>query len=165
VKTTFSFLACLAVVLTFTGLGDLSSAAEQSPTNAPADADSAALELLNQFMAALLIKDESERLAAVLPCVHKSLLNNEGTDLSPTVKDFSYKKAVMNVALYQVPVRVTLVAKGKDTAVGHGNSAESGRTDRYFVAKREGVTGLPAPIHVFFPKDGTKPRIVNMGSL
>ena len=164
-KATFSYLACFALIPTFVGLGDLSSAAGQSPSNAPADADSAALELLNQFMTALLIKDDSERLAAVLPCVHKSLLDNDGTDLAPTVKDFSYKKAVMNVALYQVPVRVTRVAKGKNTAVGHGNSAESGRTDRYFVAKREGVTGLPAPIHVFFPKDGIKPKIVNMGSL
>ena len=116
----------LAVVPTFLCLGDLSSTAEQSPTNAPADADSAALDLLNQFMSALLITDESERLAAELPWVHKSLLNNEGTDLAPTVKDFSYRKAVSSAALYQVPIQVTRVAKGKNTAVGYGQSAESG---------------------------------------
>jgi len=81
------------------------------------------------------------------------------------VKDYSYKKAVTDAALYQIPVRVTRVAKDKSTAVGFGESAESGRTDRYFVAKREGVSGLPAPIHIFFPKDGSKPKIVNMGSL
>ena len=164
-KASFGFFVCLAVVTTFLGLGDLSSAAERPLNNAPADADSAAVELLNQFMTALSIKDDSERLAAVLPCVHKSLLNNEGTDLMQTVKEYSYKKAVTNVALYQVPVRVTRVAKGGNSAVGYGKTAEEGRSDRYFVAKRDGVAGLPAPIHIFFPKDGTKPKIVNMGSL
>jgi hypothetical protein len=164
-KASLGFFVCLGVVPTFLGVGDLTCAAEQSPPNAPADADSAALDLLNQFMNALLIKDENARLAAVLPCFHKSLLNNEGTDLAPTVKDYSYRRAVSEVALYQVPIRVTRVAKGNNTTVGYGQSAESGRIDRYFVAKREGVTGLPAPIHIFFPKDGSKPKVVNVGSL
>ena len=155
-KTILNAILCLVL---------LSSPAGSSVTNATPDADPAAVELLNQFMTALLIKDDSARLTAVLPCVHKTLLNNEGTDLSPTVKDFSYRRAVTDAALYQIPVRVTRVAKDKSTAVGFGESAESGRTDRYFVAKREGVSGLPAPIHIFFPKDGSKPKIVNMGSL
>ena len=151
-KAILGFFVCLAFLPTFVGLGDLSSPAEQSPTNAPADGDSAALGLLNQFMAALLIKDDSERLAAVLPCVHKSLLNNEGTDLMQTVKEYSYKKAVRDIALYQVPVRVTRVAKGENSAVGYDKTAEEGRSDRYFLAKHDGVAGLPAPIHVFFQR-------------
>jgi hypothetical protein len=116
-------------------------------------------------MNALLIKDDSERLAAVLPCVHKSLLNNDGSDLMQTVKEYSYQRAIRDVALYQMPVRVTQVAKGNNSAVGYGKTAEEGRTDRYFIAKRDGALGLPAPVHVFFPKDGSKPSIINMGSL
>jgi hypothetical protein len=164
-RVILDFFVCLALVPTFLGLSDLSSAAEQSATDAPADADGAALELLNRFMNALLIKDDSERLAAVLPCVHKSLLNNDGSDLMQTVKEYSYQRAIRDVALYQMPVRVTQVAKGNNSAVSYGKTAEEGRTDRYFIAKRDGVPGLPAPVHVFFPKDGGKPSVINMGSL
>jgi hypothetical protein len=41
-------------------------------------------------------------------------------------------------------------------------TAQSGRDDKYFVAK---TSGRPAPIHVFFPADGSAPKILDFGSL
>jgi len=121
--------------------------------------------LVNKLMKALSIKDEKERIKAIIPLVHKSLLNSSGDDLNKSVKEFSFKKASAAVSLYQIPVKITRVAKGKNSGVGFGDTAEAGRSDRFFVAKRNGVVGLPAPIVVFFPVDGGEPKIVNMGSL
>lgn len=126
--------------------------------------DPAAVELLNQLLQALQIADADKRLAAVLPLVHKSLLTTDGKDLARTTKDFSYKKACSGAALYASPVVITEVHKGSQTTIGFKETAESGRTDKYFLAKKEGVAGRPAPIHVFWDSQG-KPKIVNMGSL
>jgi hypothetical protein len=127
--------------------------------------DPRAVEVLNKLMEALLVKDDREALRGVLPLVHKSLLNAKGDDLSPSIRRFSYKKARQGVALYKVPVEITRVAKGKEQTIGFRQTAERGRVDRYFVAKRAGVSGLPAPLHVFFPADGGPPTVVNIGSL
>ncbi len=127
--------------------------------------DPRAVELLNKLLEALLVKDARASAQAVLPLVHKSLLSDRGTDLSRSVKDFSFKKARQGVGLYKLPVQITRVARGKVTTIGFKQTAEKGRTDRYFVAKRDAVAGLPAPIHVFFPEEGGPPKIVDMGSL
>jgi|GEM_PF-1962184 len=122
-------------------------------------------QLVNKLMNALLIEDEHARVEAVIPLVHKSLLNASGNDLDPSVKAYSFRRASNAVRLYKIPVTITRVARGSDTTVGFGGTAEAGRSDRFFVAKREGVAGPPAPIHVFFPAEGGEPKILNMGSL
>lgn len=122
-------------------------------------------KLVNELMQALLIKEEQARVEAVIPLVHKSLLSASGDDLDPSVKAFSFRRASNAVRLYGIPVKITRVARGSDITVGFGGTAEAGRSDRFFVAKREGVAGLPAPIHVFFPANGGGPKILNMGSL
>ena len=127
--------------------------------------NSQAVAMLNQFIKALMLDDSQERLRAVLPFVHKSMLSPDGNDLDRTVKEFSYKRAVQNVKFYQVPVKITRVAMGNVRTIGFKSTAERGRVDRYFVAKRSGVAGLPAPIHIFFPENGGVPKIINMGSL
>jgi len=126
--------------------------------------DPAAEALLNQLLQALQIEDPDKRLAAVIPLVHKSLLTSNGKDLARSTKDFSYKKACAGAKLYKQPVEITEVHKGKVMAIGFQETAETGRTDKYFLAKKAGVGGLPAPIHVFWDSQG-KPKIVNMGSL
>lgn len=122
-------------------------------------------ELVNKLLNALSIEDPAERLKAVIPLVHKSLLTSDGSDLSRDIKDFSYKKAYNNVKFYQIPASIREVHKGRVMTIGFRETAEKGRTDKYFINKKPGTTGLPAPIHVFFPEDGGAPSIVNMGSL
>lgn len=122
-------------------------------------------ELVNNLLKALSIEDPEERLQAVIPLVHKSLLTSDGKDLSRDTKDFSYKKAYNNVKFYQIPVSIKEVHKGRVMEIGFRETGERGRTDKYFVNKRPGVAGYPAPIHVFWPQDGGSPKVVNMGSL
>lgn len=122
-------------------------------------------ELVNNLLKALSIEDPEERLKAVIPLVHKSLLTSDGQDLSRDTKDFSYKKAYNNVKFYQIPVSIYQVHKGNVMTIGFQETAERGRIDKYFVNKKPGVNGRPAPIHVFWPDGGGAPSVVNMGSL
>lgn len=100
----------------------------------------------------------------MLPFVHKSMLGPSG-GLSDDVRRFSFKKAFGAAPLYAVPVVVTRVRPSNTTAIGLGPTGERGRSVDYFVAKRPGQVGMPAPVTVFFPESGAPPSIAYVGSL
>lgn len=127
--------------------------------------DEKAVKLINQLMTALSITDDEARLKAVIPLVHKSMLTSDGQDLDNNVKPFSYKKACQNVKFYKNPVKIKYVLKGNVLTVGWKETAERGRIDRYFVEKKDGVAGMPAPISIFWPESGGEPRVIDFGSL
>ncbi len=127
--------------------------------------DTQGVKLCSDFLAALSIEDEAKRIQAVVPLLHKTLLTADGKDLSADVKQFSYRKAADNAKLYKQPAEVTEVHKGREQTIGAGKQAETGRPDKYFVARKEGVAGRPAPLHVFWPSDGSAPKLTNIGSL
>lgn len=126
--------------------------------------DPAAVEVLNQLLQGLLLADPNARLQAVLPLVHKSMLTPDGKDLDRNTKEFSYKKAAQGAQFYALPVEIYEVHQGNVTTIGFKETAETGRTDKYFLAKKSGIPGRPAPIHIFWDTQG-KPKVVNMGSL
>ena len=140
-------LVCLALLTTS------AHAIEKTPPNPTA------IELLNRFMTALQTPDESARVRAILPLVHKSLKINDGSDLTPNVRRYSFQKASDGVRHYAVPVSITEVHKGRTVQVGYQVTAERGRKDKYFVAKKKEAVGRPAPIHVFFPDGGGAPAV------
>ena len=154
-----NFLQASAIMGVSLALGQTVQAVEKI------SADPAATELCTSLLSALAKEDPKERLAAVMPLVHRSLLNNRGNDLDHNVKEFSYRKASGAAKLYQNPAQIVEVHKGNVTTIGFKETAERGRTDKYFVGKKEGVAGRPAPLHVFWPEKGGAPKIVNMGSL
>lgn len=127
--------------------------------------DPVACDLVGQFMEVISLEDPAERLRGVLPLVHKSLLTSDLSDLISDIKQFSYKKACANVRFYRIPPVISEVHKGREITVGFEETAQKGRIDKYFVNKKEGVNGRPAPIHVFWPEDGGRPSIINFGSL
>lgn len=157
---TKSFVTALAVSAMILGMGaSVAAAIEKIPP------DPKAVKLVNDFMAALAIPDDASRIKAILPLVHKSLLTQGGLDLKPTIKDYSYRRAVRSYSAYALPLNITVVHKGTVTTVGFADTAEKGRTDKYFCPKREGVAGMPAPVHVFWPEAGGDPKIIDFGSL
>lgn len=127
--------------------------------------DPKGVRLCTEFLAALSRADEKVRLAAVLPLLHKSMLTADGKDLDPQVKQFSYQKAVKGAQFYAQPAEIFEVHKGVESTVGFQQTAETGRTDKYFVKKKPDQPGRPAPLHVFWPKGGGEPRLINIGSL
>lgn len=127
--------------------------------------DPAAAKLVGEFMTALTIADEAERLQAILPMVHDSLKTKDKKDLFSSVKQFSYKRAVDMIKLYKNPAELGEIHKGNSMTIGFKETAEKGRRDKYFVKKKDGINGLPAPIHVFIPEGGGAPKIYDFGSL
>ena len=128
------------------------------------DPDPQAVKLVRQFMKALHLQDPIKREARVSKYLHKSLLTSD-QKLTASIKNYSFKKACDNVKFYEVPARITEVHRGREVTIGFKETAERGRIDKYFVAKRDGVAGLPAPLHVFWPQGGGAPTLVNIGSL
>lgn len=145
-------------LVTFFGLG-AAQAIEKIP------AEQKGVEVVNALLKALTIEDEAARVKAVLPLVHKSLKSSDGADLTATIRRYSFKKASDAAKLYASPAAIFEVHKGRTVTIGFKETAERGRTDKYFVKKKEGVAGRPAPIHVFWPEGGGAPTIVNFGSL
>jgi len=124
-----------------------------------------AVELVNKFMAAITIEDEDQRLEAVLPLVHKSIKDPDGSDLDGATKPFQYKKAWQNARHYAMPVEISEVHDVGKRNVGYEETADSGRIEKYFAKKKKGVGGVPAPLLVFWPDDGGAPTILYMGNL
>lgn len=124
-------------------------------------------KVLNDFLAALTANEASidAAIKAALPYLHKSLLGPGGSDVSADLRRFSFKKAWENAKFYAQPVKITRVRKTSTTAIGFRETAEKGKVVDYFVGKKEGVSGMPAPVKIFFPEGGGEPKISYVGSL
>lgn len=153
-------LTALVVAAVLVGWGGQASAAIKK-----IPADPKAVKLVGQVLKALATADAGKRLAAVLPLVHKSLRTADGKDLARTVKDYSYKKATTGAQHYIYPPEIFEVHQGNTVTVGFKETAERGRKDKYFVKKKAGVAGRPAPIIIFWPEGGGAPRVLDFGSL
>jgi hypothetical protein len=151
--TTYVFAAVLLSVV----------AANAAPKKV--EADPRGTKVVSELLAALSLTDDNARLAAVIPVMHKSMLTDDGKDLADNVKRYSYKKAYQNVHLYEQPAAIFEVHELPEQTVGFQATAERGVVYKYFVKKKEGEAGRPAPIHVFFPSDGGAPKCINIGSL
>lgn len=138
-----------------------------SVSNAMAQQDDKKAEaLLNQFMQALASSaDQDQAAKAALPYLHRTLLNPAGNDVSDDLRRFSFKKAHTARNAYAVPVKITRIHPTTQTQVGFKETAEAGSVIDYFLAKKDGVAGMPAPVKVFFPNNGGEPKVFYIGSL
>jgi hypothetical protein len=129
--------------------------------------DARAEKLLNDFLTALTSSPDNMDAAikAALPFLHKSLLAPGGGDVSSDLRRFSFKKAWENAKFYAQPVKITRIRRTGISAIGFRETAEKGKVSDYFVAKKEGVSGMPAPVKIFFPEGGGEPKISYVGSL
>ena len=153
-----SFLAGTAILL------HLSANGQDIPVN---KFDQKGIDVINSFMKALADNpgDEMAAAKAALPFIHNSEYDNKGTNLKRDRLDYSFKKAWQNAKFYTIPVKATRVQKQNLTAIGFGNTAQAGTAYKVWIAKKDGVAGLPAPLNVFFPSDGTAPKLYYYGSL
>lgn len=131
------------------------------------DFDKAGIDVINTFMKSIVDNqaDETAAAKAAMPVIHRSEYDASGTCLMKDRLDFSFKKAWQNAKFYKVPVVVTRVQKQNLTAIGFGATAEKGTAYKVWIAKNDGVAGLPAPLNVFFPANGGAPKVYYYGSL
>lgn len=150
----------------------LATAAVTTTTTTPAQAadvaaDPKAVEKITQFLDILQkassMEDAAKQVVAA-KLVHISMLDkNDASKLNADKMRFSFKKAYDNAKFYQA--KITRVADTTTTGIGFGATAQKGKLFKYWVAKKEGQTGLPAPLHVFFAEGGADPVISDFGSL
>lgn len=129
--------------------------------------DQRGIEVINSFMTALVNNQTDEMAAAkaALPFIHVSEYDNSGTNLKRDRLDFSFKKAWQNAKFYKLPLSVTRIQRQNLTAIGFGTTAQAGTGFKVWIAKKDGVTGMPAPLNIFFPSDGSAPKLNYYGSL
>ena len=152
----------LALVL---GLGLSFSAFSQ---DLPVDQfDKRGIEVVNKFMEAIMSNQSDINAAAkkALPIIHRSEYNSAKNGLLADRMSYSFKKAWENAKFYTTPVVVTRVQKQGISAIGFKETAQSGTAYKVWISKKDGVAGLPAPLNVFFPADGSAPTMYYYGSL
>jgi|GEM_PF-1181445 len=95
---------------------------------------------------------------------HRNHHAKSGDNLNPDRLRFSFKKGFTGIKFYQDPVKITRVRALTTQAIGFKETAEKGKSFDYFLAKKEGVSGMPAQIRIFIgEQSGIK--IDDVGSL
>jgi hypothetical protein len=158
------FLVTLMFSAVLTPVALLDSAPAYAEEEKP---DPKAVALLDSFMGALQANggDMDAAIKAAKPFLHRSLLSKDGSDVSPDLRRFSFKKAWENAKFYAAPVKITRMRPTGISAIGFKETAEAGKVVDYFIAKKQGVNGMPAPVKIFFPASGGEPRISYIGSI
>lgn len=123
-------------------------------------------KVMNRFLS--LLQHDSYEISArkVVPLMHRSLLDRSGKRLDDDTLRFSFKKAHQNAQHYAYPVQITRVQKLRTTGVGHGRTYQKGVEYKYWIRKRKGEIGMPAPLVLFFPRgEAVQPKLSYVGSL
>ncbi len=126
--------------------------------------DPRAAQLITQLSIALSAADDKISTAQLLPILHKSLLNTSGDDLAREVKALSFKKARIAISKYAIPVQIARIEKTPAVSVGMGATLEQGTVYEYFLQPKDKAT-ISAPVKIFFPADGSEPKVSHFGSL
>jgi hypothetical protein len=157
-RSLYLMFACIGLIV------QLSAKAQDIPLS---KFDTRGFVVIDSFMTALVTNTGNEKAAAIaaLPFIHRSEYDNSGTNLKQDRLDFSFKKAWQNAKFYKLSVEVTRIQKQNLTGIGFGNTAETGTAYKIWIAKKDGVAGLPAPLNVFFPSNGSDPKLYYYGSL
>jgi len=150
----------------------LASAAFVGTTTTPAvaqeeAADPKAVAKIEQFLKILVDSptiEEAAKKVVEANLVHISMLDkNDKSKLNADKMRFSFKKAYDSAKFYQP--KVTRVLKTSTTAVGFKETAQKGSLYKYWVAKKDGQAGLPAPLQIFVAEGGAEPVLYDFGSL
>lgn len=92
------------------------------------------------------------------------LLNSSG-NVDSDIYNYSLKKDFTNAKFYQYPVKITRVSRTLNDYDGFQSTLFEGTRYKIWIAKKEGVAGMPAPTPIIKPAEGA-PKIVSViGSL
>lgn len=118
-------------------------------------------QLLDRYLSTLAESTDLDDCATrIAPLLGGSLLSAEGV-VSNTVKPYSLKKDFNNVKFYQLPAKITRVQLRKNARDGYDALKLEGVVYKIWVAKKEGVNGMPAPVPILVPtNDPQHPRVV-----
>jgi len=125
-------------------------------------------KVLNTYLEALTSSATvGDAATKILPIAGGHLIAQSGNAIADDVIQFSLKKDHQNAHFYQSPAKITRVQKIENDYDGYGVTLIEGTTFKIWVAKKEGVAGMPAPVRIIVPKnDPSHPKVIsNIGSL
>lgn len=126
----------------------------------PQEVQRAVTAYLRYLNAAESLEQAAEFIA---PMAGGGLVNEDGS-LRKDVPQFSLKKDWQNAKFYAFPPQITRVAKLENKSSGYGATAIRGTQYKVWIAKKEGASGVPAPVSFIVPAGETQPKLVNIGS-
>ncbi len=123
------------------------------------------IEVLNQYLKILTTAPSLDECAREVAKVSGGDMLNKSGVIGNDVKDFSLKKDYNNSKFYKVPAVITRVVLKEDDYDGSGPTLIRGNRYKIWVAKKDGVAGMPAPIPIIKPKTGAPKIVRTIGSL
>ncbi len=124
------------------------------------------IEVLNAYMKILTTSPTLEACGVAVEKIAAGHMLSMNGGISDDVMQFSLKKDYQNAKFYRFPVVITRVQRIENDYDGFGPTLFRGTRYRIWIAKKEGVPGLPAPIPIIKPASGGPPKIVTtIGSL
>lgn len=141
------------------------SALAQNADAPPDERGAAKLKRFIEILTSTEDMDAAGKTVVAEKLVHASKLDkNEPRQLNNDSMRFAFKKAFSNAKMYDPGPRIIRTQLTATSAVGFGPTAQKGKLYKYFIAKKDGVGGMPAPIQIFYPEDGSDPIVYDFGS-
>ncbi len=131
------------------------------PSELPADV----LDVLKQYCTILSTSPDLETCAKKLAPIAGGHLLDSQEKISRDVLEFSLKKDFQNIKFYQLPPVITRIQRITDDYDGYESTLIQGTRYKIWIAKKEGVAGMPAPIPIIKPEKGSPKVVSNIGSL
>lgn len=123
------------------------------------------IEVLNQYLKILTTSPTLELCGQQVAKIAAGHMLSQRGGISDDVIQFSLKKDYQNVKFYRVPAVITRVVKIDDDYDGYGPTLFQGTRYKIWIAKKDGVAGMPAPIPIIKPASGAPKIVTTIGSL
>jgi hypothetical protein len=122
-------------------------------------------EVLNEYIKILQNATDLDDAASKVKKIFAGhLLNSEG-EVDKDVYYYSLKKDFNNAKFYQYPVDITRISRTMNSYDGFQETLFEGTRYKIWIAKKDGVAGVPAPVPIIKPSKGS-PKVVSViGSL
>ncbi|AFM05154.1 hypothetical protein Fleli_2801 [Bernardetia litoralis DSM 6794] len=159
-------LSILYFLLTTTVLLGQSKKNDISPQDLPKEVKN----VLNQYIEILEQANNLDECAEMFAKIAGgSLVSEDGQSLGNDVKPYSLKKDFQNIKFYHTTsIKITRVNVKNSNGMGFGYSAIRGKVYKIWIGKKQGVSGMPAPISIMIPEGHSEiktPKVVGIGSL
>jgi hypothetical protein len=123
------------------------------------------VEVLNKYLNILTTSPTLEACAQKVAAISAGHMLSQNGGISRDVLDFSLKKDYQNAKFYKVPPVITRVVVIENDYDGFGPTLFEGTRYKIWIAKKDGVAGLPAPIPIIKPASGAPKIVTSIGSL
>ncbi len=155
-----TFVTLVAFLMLFTG-SIFAQTKDIPETELPADVKQVLSEYIQILQTATDLDDAASKVKKLFG---GHLLNSSG-NVDSDVYNYSLKKDFTNAKFYQYPVKITRVSRSLNDYDGFQSTLFEGTRYKIWIAKKEGVAGMPAPTPIIKPAQGD-PKVVSViGSL